>query len=497
MADHATHVEIAAGLAPQAILVLGATATTVVGTLRRGTRVSLFTVVSAIAFAGAGIAALLELLLLNRSGLDVVRLYDGALMVDRLSIFITVVACATGALGVLSVVPALDRMRPHAGEAHAFMLTSVLGAVIAGAAAELAALVVGIELVALSAVVLAAMAKTESRSVASAARMLVVNGVGSALFLYGFTLLYGLSGRTDLSAVATSADRSAAGALAAVLVLAGLVTMLGAVPLWQWFDGAFRFALGPVAGLSTALAAITVTAALVRVTALGLPGDQTGWSGAAAVLAALSMVYGGLMALRSTDLRHLAGALGIAQAGVLLGAVAGQSHLLGRSTSPAGVSAALIQMVAMVATLLLIGAVIGVLERHEAGTALSDLSDRGAVTAVLATIAVASLSGLPPTLGFIARINAVAAAAEGGYAWLAVIAGLGLGLTALAGTRAISLMYATHAVGGHVVLEPLREVARPARVAVVSLSALLAIVLPILLLPLSQLAAGAAGPLTR
>src|SRR5438309_1405223 len=339
--------------------------------------------------------------------------WSEGLVVDRYSIFFVPVLCAFALMTVLASAPVTQRIRPHVGEYRALLLTATLGAVLLASAREMIAFYVALELLSISLYILVGISKTEPRSSEAAFKYLVYGAAASAVLLYGLALLYGLTGRTDLVGVAHGlGSSSAAAALALTLVIAGLTFKLGAVPLHQWVPDVYEGATAPVAGFIATLSKAAGFAILLRVVVTTFPVARSTWLAVIVLAAALSMILGNVVALAQSRMKRLLAYSSIGQAGfILVGVVA-------YPPDQQGVAAVLFYLFTYGIVVLGVFAAVAHVEGSGAGEEIDDyrgLSRRSPIAAAALAVGWVSLIGIPPTIGFFAKLFVFEAAVQAGY----------------------------------------------------------------------------------
>jgi len=428
-------------LLPEAMLLLGALACLVLAATRRRTGIVTYQAIatlSLVAAAGTNFAYLRGLST-NPANPGYVAYGDG-LVVDRFTLFLTATLCAFALFTVLLGTLLSERIRTHLGEYHAFILLATLAAVLLVSTREMVSMWVAIELLGISLLLLTSTVKTDRRGGEAALKQLVAGITSSALLAYGLALLYGVGGSTDLIVVAhTATQPHAAVELAMALTLLGLLGKVGVVPFQRLLPDVFQGAPAPVVGFSATVAVTAVLGLFLRVAITAFPAVQPNWTALVALVGALSMAYGSVLALRQRSVRRLLGHLLLVQLGVILMGVLGWEQRNG------GLPATL---VALVGTGIAVLAAVAVVTMAEAsGTpdtveGYRGLSRRSPGAGAALTVALLSLAGLPPLIGFFGRILTMEAAVLAGYAWLLVLALATWVISALAALRLVRAVLA-------------------------------------------------------
>lgn len=473
-------------LLPEAMLLLGALVCLVLAATRRRTAVTTYQVI-----AGASLLAATGMNFAYLRGMPVraadpgYLAFGGGLVVDRFTLFLTATLCAFAFLTVLLGTLLSERIRTHVGEYQAFLLLATLGAVLLVSTREMISLWVAVELLGVSLVLLVGTVKTSRLGGEAAVKQLVLGVASSAILLYGLALLYGLGGSTDLVEVArTATHANAATVLAMALVLIGLLGKVGLVPFQRLLPDVLQGAPAPVAGLVASLGVTAVFGLFLRVSATAFPAVRSNWTALVALVAALSMLYGSLLALRQRSVRRVVGHLALAQLGVVLLGVLGQPQ-------SSGVAAVMFALFSGGITVIAAAAAITLVEASgtpDTVAAYQGLSRRSPGAAAALSLSVVSLAGLPPLVGFFGRLLTMQAAVQAGYAWLLVVALVATVLGAVAAVRIVRAVFATAPDEDALPLEepaPARAALTVCGVAVIGLAAAVQ--------PLLALASGGAG----
>ncbi|MDQ6856194.1 MAG: hypothetical protein M3Z57_03870 [Candidatus Dormibacteraeota bacterium] len=442
---------ILVGLLPAVMLGFGALVCAGVATARPRTRPSLYRWVTLLATVGAFTASLVELMAMRPSvnGVGLVG-YSGGLMVDRFHVFGTVLVCLLLVLTVLGAEVYMRRVPARAGAFCALLQVSAGAAVMLLAQREMAAFVVAFAVLVVSLTLLTAMTKTSGQTAEAAFRQVLTGGVAIATTVYGMTLLYAADGTTDLSKLTAGVRVHGApidGVLVVVglaLVVLGLMVVVGAPPLQAWMRHTQEAAPGAVAGFSSALGVVTGTAVLARFAVEAFGSGSPRWTLLVAVLAAVAMLSGGVLALRATTIRRLIADLSIAQAGFLLLALAASGRGIGGGPA-AGPTALLFSLLGAATALLAALLLAGIFDAAGLGAGIDayrGTGRRAPATAAFLSLALLGLAGLPPLAGFFGRLLAAESALDAGGGWVVAIAAVALVLCGVAVVRWLAAMYA-------------------------------------------------------
>ncbi|HZU76285.1 MAG TPA: proton-conducting transporter membrane subunit, partial [Dehalococcoidia bacterium] len=354
----------------------------------------------------------------NPSG-TAVAMWHGGLIVDRFSLFVTITACVSALFTCLLAGTYVARIRTRSAGFFSLLLVATAGISALGAQHEMLTLFIALTLVLLSLTAIAMLLKTGSDSLRAGWAMFIEGGAALGLVLYGLALLYGATGTSDLSAVRAGVARGAAATtLGAALVVFGFTFALGIFPLHRWLARVAR-GVPAVPAAFIVVAAMTAGAVtLLRIDAAGLGAVLHPAIGLGTLLAAIALAAAAAAALRATRLSTLLAAGASAQGAVLFVAVVATS---GAAESPA---ALLFAVVVFSLTILAAFGVAAMLQNAGLGDELADvrgLARRSPAAAVFLACALATLAGVPPLAGFVARLFIIIATMDAGLGWLAII----------------------------------------------------------------------------
>ena len=456
---------------PELVLAGGALVLLVADVLVPRSRQGILAVVALVALGATAVA----LLPVADAHVTVAR---GLLAIDRFALFFKVLFLIAAALTVLMSVRYLSVERASAGEYYFLILCATLGMMFMASGTDLITLFIGLETMAVSFYILAGFIKPNRRSNEAAIKYFLLGAFSLGILLYGMSLLYGLSGSTNLRLIATALagqERDPRLVLAVVLVVAGLGFKIAAVPFHMWAPDVYEGAPTPITaflsvGSTAASFAMTLRILIESLPAMRLGGEigpAIGWSVMLYMVAVLTMTWGNLAALTQSNLKRMLAYSSIAHAGyVLIGFIAG---------SPRGITAALIYL--MVYAFMQLGAfaVVVMLRREDAvGDELKDLNGlyfRRPFAAFAMLFFMLSLGGIPPTAGFMGKFWLFSAAIESGYYWLAVIGVLNSAISLYYYVRIVVFMWLKNEPAGS---EPILN---PAMAAVIGVALAATIVL--------------------
>ncbi|WP_084517729.1 NADH-quinone oxidoreductase subunit N [Microtetraspora niveoalba] len=347
---------------------------------------------------------------------------DGcSFVVDGFTLVLSGLVLGAGVVVVLLSMTELAERRIPPGEWYFLLLCALTGAVLLPAARDLATLVVALELVSLPVFALTALKRYDGRASEAALKLFLVSVVSTAVMLFGVSLLYGLTGTLHLDrlSAALSAVPGASGvvAVAVVLVLAGFAFKVAAVPFHFWAGDVYQGAPVPVAALLSVVSKAAGFAGLILILTTGLREQAALWGPVIAVVSALTMTAGNVLALRQRAALRLLAWSSVAQSGYILAPLA----VVGGNAFAASVA----YLVIYAAMNLGAFAVVMPVSRTAARNELDDyrgLASRRPVAAVALAFFLVCLAGLPPGLaGLFAKVVVFRQIVEGGLGWLAVV----------------------------------------------------------------------------
>lgn len=317
------------------------------------------------------------------------------------------------------------------GEFYVLALFSLLGQMVMISGNSLLSIYLGIELMSLALYALVALRRDNAQATEAAMKYFILGAMASGFLLYGMSMIYGATGTLDLSKVALAA---ASGTIkptilvfGLVFLVAGLAFKLGAVPFHMWVPDVYQGSPTAVTLLLGGAPKLATFAVCIRLLVEGLLPMAVDWQQMLMVLAVLSLAIGNLTAIAQTNIKRMLAYSTIAQMGfVLLGLLAGVVGATDRTGAPAAYSAAMFYAITYVMTTAGSFGMIMVLAR--AGFEAEELADfkglskRNGWYAVLMSIMMFSLAGVPPLLGFTAKFSVLAAVLGTGQIWLTVLA---------------------------------------------------------------------------
>jgi len=328
------------------------------------------------------------------------------------------------------------------GELFTLTLFALLGILLMISANNLLVIYLGLELQALSLYTLVALRRDDARSSEAAMKYFVLGALASGFLLYGMSMLYGATGTLDINELA---DRIVTGqstgrltlVFGTVFVVAGLAFKLGAVPFHMWVPDVYQGAPTPVTLLIGSAPKLAAFAIAFRILVEGLLPIAPDWQQMLIVLAALSMIIGNVVAIAQTNIKRMLAYSTISHVGfILLGVLAGNA---------VGYQAAMFYTLTyVIMTTGAFGIVLLLSRKGFEADALDDyrgLNRRSPWSAFVMLLLMFGMAGVPPTVGFWAKVQVISAVLDVGLTWLAALAVLLSVIGAYYYLRIVKLMY--------------------------------------------------------
>ena len=320
-------------------------------------------------------------------------------------------------------------------------LLSVLGMSVMVSANSLLTIYLGLELLSLCLYAMVAMYKTSNLAVEAAMKYFVLGALASGMLLYGISILFGITGSIQLNTVGQilQTRQDIVPLLALIFVMAGLIFKFGAVPFHMWVPDVYQGAATPTTLFIASAPKIAAFAITIRILVQAMPSLQPSWTQILIVISILSMFGGNVLAIAQTNLKRMLAYSSIAHIGyTLLGVLAGPN-------SSQGYSAAMFYISTYVLVAAGAFAIIALMSRS--GVEFDKLEDyrglnaRSPWLAFMMLLLLFSMAGVPPTVGFIAKLGLLEALVQANYVWLAVLALVFAIIGAYYYLRVVMLMY--------------------------------------------------------
>jgi NADH-quinone oxidoreductase subunit N len=354
--------------------------------------------------------------------------FYNSLLVDRFAIYFWYLFLAGTAVSILASVHYLDLEDENHGEYYSLMLLSVVGMMCMAAGIDVVLIFIGLELMAISTYVLVGFLRRDRRSNEAALKYLLLGAFSSGIFAYGLSLLYGLTGSTNLASIARGVSGQNAHNPVVVIALfatmTGLLFKIAAVPFHQWAPDAYEGAPTSITGFMSVAVKAASWAMLLRILLFGLYPLHTVYTPVIVFVSIATMTGANFAALTQTNTKRLLAYSSIAHVGyMLLALIAIGTSQPGTPGFYDGFKGILIYL--LVYTFMNLGAfavVASLRQRNVIGDELDDMAglyQRAPVEAVLMLLFLLSLAGIPPAAGFLGKYYIFLSLIESGHYGLA------------------------------------------------------------------------------
>jgi NADH-quinone oxidoreductase subunit N len=374
-------------------------------------------------------------------------IFNGLVAADNFAVFFKLLFLSIAAMVILVSVDYVNKMARFRGEYHALLLLATLGMMMTAAATDLISVFIALELTAVCFYLLAGFLK-DNPSTEASLKYLLLGGVASAVLLYGMALVFGFTGETRLADIArtvVSSGLTPGLILGMVLLIAGFGFKIAAVPFQMWVPDVYEGAPTPVTLYLSVGSKVAGFAVIVRLffTAFAEPVVLSlDWGQVFAVLAAIGMTLGNILAIQQGNIKRMLAYSGIAHSGYIMVGLAtlglsAPGDIIGRSSILFYIVAFALADLGAFAAVIAISNKIGS-DLIKGYTGIGRLSP---ILAIAMTLCLVSLTGLPPAVGFIAKFYIFSGAASNGLLWLVIIAALNSAISAYYYFRVARLMW--------------------------------------------------------
>lgn len=336
--------------------------------------------------------------------------------------FMNMVVLLSAALSIVLSVPYLTRLKHNYGEVYALMCFATAGMMFLVSSNNLITIFIGLETMSICLYALTGLVREDEGATEAALKYFLLGAFSSGFFLYGIALIYGASGSMYLPQIASSVALGTPPVIfwaGTALLIVGFLFKVSAVPFHMWTPDVYQGAPTTLTGFMATGSKTAAFTALVLVGWYALPAGSVTWQLTLAIVAAITMVVGNVLAISQNNVKRMLAYSSIAHAGYVLVGLA--------ASSPAGYSGVLYYM--LVYTLMNIGAfgVMAVFEwdghqgREQTLESLAGAGLKRPVLGVVMAFFMFSLAGFPPFAGFIGKVRVFGPAVDAGMTWLVVI----------------------------------------------------------------------------
>ena len=428
-------------------------------------------------------------------------IFGGMLKVDELSIFFNFLFCGVAILVILASRDYVSKFARFQGEYYALILLSVMGMMFMAASRDLIAIYISLELTSISLYVLVAFLK-DVKSSEAGLKYLLLGAIASAVMLYGMALTFGVTHETSLEGIYTALASSGIGLDNAVLLLgvvfliAGFGFKIATIPFQMWVPDVYEGAPTPITAYLSVASKAAGFAVILNVFFHAFGGGiLPDWAMIFAVLSAISMTIGNVVAISQTNIKRMLGYSSIAHAGYLMVGLAAVVVVTETTELAQFGPTGLLFFIASyaVANLGAFIAIIAISNKVESDL-IADYSGMGRRAPLLAlalTLCLISLIGLPPTAGFLAKFYLFNTAVHHDLTWLVIIAVINTAISAYYYFRVVKVMWFGVPASEEGVSSSL---ALRAALAIACLGVLVFFFAPSPLLDVAQTVAGALSP---
>lgn len=379
-------------------------------------------------------------------------IFNNMLVTDQFALFFKLLFLVVSALVILASTDYVSRFEHSRGEYYALVLLSTLGMMLITAATEFISIFIALELISISLYALVGFLK-DSKSTEASLKYMLLGAIASAILLYGMAFIFGFTGKTQLGDISqfiqtvfSSGNVTSPGLLLGIILLiVGFGFKIAAFPFQMWVPDVYEGAPTPVTAYLSVASKAAGFAIILRIfySAFSMPAWLSqDWGMIFAVLAAIGMTIGNIVAIPQTNIKRMLGYSSIAQAGyIMLGIVAvGVSSI----NSIPGQSSLLFFLAGYAMTNM--GAFIAIIAiSNKAGSDLisdyAGMGKRAPWLALALTLCLISLTGIPPTAGFMAKFYIFSVAVQSDLLWLVIIAVLNSVISAYYYLRVVKVMW--------------------------------------------------------
>ncbi|HEX7735514.1 MAG TPA: NADH-quinone oxidoreductase subunit N [Ktedonobacteraceae bacterium] len=383
----------------------------------------------------------------NVSGGPAVTAFFGMFIVDKYALFFDLIFLIIAAVMILSSYSYIHKYVKAEGEFYTLLLFSVTGMMFMASTNELISIYISLELTSIPLYVMAGLIRSSEHSAEAAVKYVLLGAMSSAILLYGFALLYGLTGTTDLTQIAASIGKGVSDGNIMVLVAGGLILAgfgfkISAVPFHMWAPDIYQGAPTPATAFFSVGSKAAGFAALIRVFMGGglFQHNLHSMVLLMSVVAVLTLILGNVVAAVQNNVKRMMAYSSIAQAGyILVGFIASFA-----GKNPNGNEAVLFFILIYVLTNL--GAFAGIIALANAtgGERIEDfrgLAKRAPLLSACTALCLLSLAGIPPMAGFVSKVFIFTAAWSEGLGWLVIVALLASVVSLVYYGRIVKAMY--------------------------------------------------------
>jgi NADH-quinone oxidoreductase subunit N len=395
-----------------------------------------------LAAVGISVALVFNLLQLG----EVQQAFNGMIVIDGFASLLITLFLAIGLIAVAQAYDYIKRRKIERGEYYALLLFTLSGMLLMATAGDLIVVFLALELLSIPLYVLAGFARPQLESEEAAIKYFLLGAFASGFVVYGIALVFGVTGTTSLEGIVASfasfQETPLLLLIGAGMILVGLGFKVAVVPFHMWTPDVYHGAPSSVTAFMSIGAKAGGFAALLRVFLAAFPELSNAWAPMAMWIAALTMAWGNIAAIAQRNIKRMLAYSSIAHAGYIMMALPAAAA---PAVAPEALRAVLFYLLGYAITNLGAWGVVMAMEKAEGtGLAIEDyagLSNRRPGFALAMALFMLSLTGMPPTVGFIGKFYIFRAAIDANLIWLALVGVITSLISAYYYLRVIVVMY--------------------------------------------------------
>ena len=402
-----------------------------------------------LAWMSLGVLGVCALITMGDFG-DSTVAFSGLVVVDAYAAFWKMLLYVVSGLTILLSMNYLKEEKIELAEYYAFVLLALAGMMVMVSGADLLTIYLGIELMSITLYIMAGFKRFEARSIEASAKYFVLGAFSSGILLYGISLLFGVTGSTRLTEIATVVNGPALDdplmLLALMLIIVGFGFKVAAVPFHMWTPDVYEGAPTSVTAFMAVASKAASFAAFLRVLLEAFGGVKPNWNVLILAVCLLTVALGNLVAIVQTNVKRMLAYSSIAHAGyALVGVVVAGWIGVDPVISSRGVSSLMLYLA--IYSFMTLGAFAMVAMLRKGGLEGEEIEDftglakRHKGGAFLMLVFMVSLAGIPPTAGFIGKFYLFMAAVNADLAWLAIYGLIFAAISAFYYLRIVMVMY--------------------------------------------------------
>ncbi|MCE5285648.1 MAG: NADH-quinone oxidoreductase subunit N [Pelosinus sp.] len=342
--------------------------------------------------------------------------YQGLFTLDSFALFFKQIFLLAILLTLLFSFDYVEGLAKYQGEFYALLLLAVAGMMIMASANDLLTVFIGTELMTVTFYILVGYQFNSSKSSEAGMKYMILGSVSSAVLLYGVSWVYGCTGSIVFEQIAKHANTSLGMLFGFGLIVAGLFFKMALIPFHMWAPEIYEGAPTPITAMLSMGSKVAGLAVLLRMVFIAFVPMQAYWGGIVSIIAAITMIGGTVIAMWQTNIKRMMAYSSITQAGYMI------VGLL--SADASGIKSVLFYaMLYMFANVGVFATIIAVKKHHGSNEIkdFSGLAQQSPLLAVVMTVSLLSMAGIPPMAGFAGKLYVFSTVIEKGYLWLGLL----------------------------------------------------------------------------